>query len=118
MIVQTPSATSSIGSEGMFEDETWPGFISDDIEEFVSKAVELYNDENKWNEAKNNAHTLLKSKYDGNILGKELIKKIDEVYENLEEHRLNNFTGSMLRHHSMSSTKYMSQWIAEKNKTK
>ena len=118
MIMQTPSVTSSIGSEGMFEDETWPGFISDDIEEFVNKAVELYNDENKWNEAKDNAHVLLKSKYDAKILGQQLIEKIDEVYENLEDHRLNNFTGSMLRHHSMSSTKYMSQWIAEKNKTK
>ena len=118
MITQTPSATTSVGSEGMFTDETWPGFISDDIEEFVSKAVELYNDENKWNEAKDNAHILLKSKYDSKILEKKLIEKIDEVYENLEVHRLNNFTGSMLRHHSMASTKYMSQWIAEKNKIK
>lgn len=118
MITQTPSATTSVGSEGMFTDETWPGFISDVIDDFVSKSVELYNDVNKWNEAKQNAHILLKSKYDSKILGKNLIKKIDEVYENLEEHRLNNFTGSMLRHHSMASTKYMSQWIAEKNKIK
>mgnify|MGYP005995946635 FL=1 len=118
MITQTPSATSSVGSEGMFTDETWPGFISDDIEEFVNKAVELYNDENKWNEAKQNSYVLLKAKYDKNVLGKALLKKVDEVYVNLEEHRLNNFTGSMLRHHSMASTKYMSQWIAEKNKIK
>lgn len=118
MITQTPSATSSVGSEGMFTDETWPGFISDDIEEFVNKAVELYNDENKWNEAKQNSYVLLKAKYDKNVLGKALLKKVDEVYVNLEEHRLNNFTGSMLGHHSMASTKYMSQWIAEKNKIK
>ncbi|MEG3695920.1 glycosyltransferase, partial [Vibrio coralliirubri] len=36
----------------------------------------------------------------------------------LESHRLDNFFGSMLKHHSMASTKYMSQWIAEKNKIK
>jgi O-antigen biosynthesis protein len=116
MIMQTPSITSSIGSEGMYEDETWPGFISDDLEEFAKKAVELYNDEKLWNEAKENSTILLKSKYDADILSKKLIEKIDEVYENLEEHRLDNFIGSMLRHHSMASTKYMSQWIEEKNK--
>jgi len=43
------------------------------------------------------------------------ISKIQKVEEELESHRLNNFTGSMLRHHTMASTKYMSQWIAEKN---
>ena len=116
MIMQTPSITSSIGSEGMYENETWPGFISDDLEEFAKKAVELYNDEKLWNEAKENSTVLLKSKYDESILSKKLIEKVDEVYENLEEHRLNNFIGSMLRHHSMASTKYMSQWIEEKNK--
>ncbi|WP_197682247.1 glycosyltransferase [Poseidonibacter parvus] len=118
MITQTPSATTSLGSEGMYENEKWPGFISDDIEEFVNKAVELYNDENKWNEAKQNSHILLKAKYDKKVLGKALLEKVDEVYSNINEHRINNFTGSMLRHHSMASTKYMSQWIAQKNKTK
>ena len=118
MIMQTPSATSSIGSEGMFEDEQWPGIISDEIDDFVEKTVELYKNEDKWNKAKQNAHILLKSKYDGKVLGENLLKKVNEVYKNLQEHRLNNFTGSMLRHHSMSSTKYMSQWIAEKNKVK
>ncbi len=116
MIMQTPSITSSIGSEGMYENETWPGFISDDLEEFAKKAVELYNDEKLWNEAKENSTVLLKSKYDESILSKKLIEKVDEVYENLKEHRLDNFMGSMLRHHSMASTKYMSQWIEEKNK--
>lgn len=116
MIMQTPSITSSIGSEGMYENETWPGFISDDLEEFAKKAVELYNDEKLWNGAKENSTVLLKSKYDESILSKKLIEKVDEVYENLKEHRLDNFMGSMLRHHSMASTKYMSQWIEEKNK--
>ncbi len=116
MIMQTPSITSSIGSEGMYENETWPGFISDEVEEFAKKAVELYNDKKLWNEAKINSSILLKSKYDADILSKQLIEKIDEVYENLEEYRLENFIGSMLKHHSMASTKYMSQWIEEKNK--
>lgn len=118
MITQTPSITTSIGSEGMYENETWPGFISDDLEEFANKAVELYNNEKLWNEAKENSTILLKSKYDANTLSKKLINRVAEVYEDLEEHRLKNFTGSMLKHHTMASTKYMSQWIEEKNKIK
>lgn len=118
MITKTPSITTSVGSEGMYDSEAWPGFISDDMEEFASKAVELYKNEDLWNKSKDNCDTLLSSKYNATILGENLILKIKELEENREEHRVENFMGSMLRHHSMASTKYMSQWIAQKNKDK
>jgi len=66
--------------------------------------------------AQANAIKLLHARYDSEISGAELIEKILDVLENLDQHRLKNFTGSMLKHHTMMSTKYMSQWIAEKNK--
>ena len=116
MIMQTPSVTSSVGSEGMYDNESWPGYISDEIEEFVQKAVLLYNNKDEWEEAQRNAKILLASKYDKNILSKNLISKIDDVIQTLKEHRLNNFLGGMLKHHTMASTKYMSQWIELKNK--
>lgn len=115
MIMQTPSVTTSLGSEGMHHQEPWPGVVTDDITEFVTAAVELYNDEQAWIDAQQHASSLLKKNYDKNILGPKLITKIIEVTENLDAHRLANFTGSMLKHHSMMSTKYMSQWIAAKN---
>ena len=118
MITKTPSITTSVGSEGMYTNEAWPGFISDDMEEFAAKAVELYKNEDLWNKSKDNCDTLLSSKYNATILGENLILKIKELEENREEHRVENFMGSMLRHHSMASTKYMSQWIAQKNKDK
>jgi hypothetical protein len=37
------------------------------------------------------------------------------IKANLAEHRLQNFVGSMLHHHSLASTKYMSKWIEAKN---
>ena len=116
MIMQTPSITTSIGAEGMYE-EDWPGVIADDVEVFVEAAVKLYSDEEAWYQAQSNAPKLLKARYDAKALNVGLIQKIIQTEENLEEHRLNNFTGAMLKHHSMMSTKYMSQWIAEKNKT-
>ncbi len=115
MIVQTPSVTTSLGSEGMHQQEIWPGAVVDDMNDFVDAAVHLYNDEQAWLQAQQHAHRLLNSRYDSKALSQSLINRILEVEESLLQHRLNNFTGSMLRHHTMSSTKYMSQWIAAKN---
>ncbi|HDY84353.1 MAG TPA: glycosyltransferase, partial [Methylophaga sp.] len=115
MIMQTPSVTSSLGSEGMHDQEPWPGFIQDDVTEFVTAAVNLYNNEQVWLKAQQQASSLLASLYDNRLLGPRLIATIIDITANLASHRLANFTGSMLKHHSMMSTKYMSQWIAAKN---
>lgn len=116
MISQTPSITTSVGSEGMHQLEPWPGVIIDDLPGFAEAAVQLYNNEQDWLDAQQNGKALLNALYDGKILGDQLINKISDTEKNLTDHRLNNFTGGMLKHHSMMSTKYMSQWIAEKNK--
>jgi len=115
MISQTPSITTSIGSEGMHDGNLWPGSVVNDATKFADAAVKLYNDEQEWLSAQKNGSKLLKARYDGKVLGDQLINKITETEENLEQHRLNNFTGSMLKHHTMKSTQYMSQWIAAKN---
>ena len=126
MIAQTPSITSSLGSEGMHQEygdnkdghksEPWGGAIADDAETFVTAAVTLYQDEKAWTQAQKHGTALLYTHYNDKVLGEALISKILDVQKNLTQHRLNNFTGAMLKHHSMMSTKYMSQWIAEKNK--
>jgi hypothetical protein len=120
MISQTPSITTSVGSEGMHqppETEPWPGVIADDVNEFADAAVNLYNNEQEWLSAQINGYKLLRARFDGNLLGAQLINRITKVEEDLGQHRLNNFTGSMLKHHTMKSTQYMSQWIAAKNAT-
>ncbi|MEZ9070181.1 glycosyltransferase [Vibrio splendidus] len=120
MKLQTPNVTSEIGSEGMLPqgDLQWPGAVSDDIDEFVEQAVALYKDEEKWLKAQSQCHSILEAHYEQNQLGDKLIERLITLNSELESHRLDNFFGSMLKHHSMASTKYMSQWIAEKNKIK
>lgn len=120
MKLQTPNVTSEIGSEGMLPqgDLQWPGAVADDIDEFVEQAVALYKDEEKWLKAQSQCHSILAAHYEQNQLGDTLIERLTALESDLESHRLDNFFGSMLKHHSMASTKYMSQWIAEKNKTK
>ena len=118
MIAQTPSITTSLGAEGMYDpnNEDWAGVIADDITDFVNAAVKLYTAEDAWLQAQQNAVPLLQANYNSRVLGNQLIIKITDIEENLKQHRLNNFTGAMLKHHTMMSTKYMSQWIAAKNK--
>ncbi|MDH5895808.1 glycosyltransferase [Vibrio splendidus] len=120
MKLQTPNVTSEIGSEGMLPqgELQWPGAVEDDIDEFVEAAVALYKDEEKWLKAQSQCHSILETHYEQNQLGDKLIERLTALESELESHRLDNFFGSMLKHHSMASTKYMSQWIAEKNKTK
>ena len=120
MKLQTPNVTSDIGSEGMLPEGElqWPGAVADDIDEFVEQAVALYKDEEKWLKAQSQCHSILEAHYEQNRLGDKLIERLIALDSELESHRLDNFFGSMLKHHSMASTKYMSQWIAEKNKIK
>ncbi|CDT51230.1 glycosyltransferase [Vibrio coralliirubri] len=120
MKLQTPNVTSEIGSEGMLPqgELQWPGAVADDIDAFVEQAVALYKDEEKWLKAQSQCHSILEAHYEQNQLGDKLIERLIALESELEPHRLDNFFGSMLKHHSMASTKYMSQWIAEKNKIK
>ncbi|TCV21175.1 glycosyltransferase [Vibrio crassostreae] len=120
MKLQTPNVTSEIGSEGMLPqgELQWPGAVADDIDEFVEQAVALYKDEDKWLQAQSQCHSILEAHYEQNQLGEKLIERLIALESELKSHRLDNFFGSMLKHHSMASTKYMSQWIAEKNKIK
>ena len=112
----TPIVTTDIGAEGMTGDLPWPGLIANDVESIARNAVELYQNKNLWNKSQQAIQPLLKDRYDGEKLGKELIAKISLLQNNLTQHRQQNFIGAMLNHHTMKSTQYMSKWIEAKNK--
>ena len=115
MLCGIPSVTTSIGSEGMNDEIPWSGFVEDEIAKFVEKAVLLYTDKYQWNQAQQRGIEIINTKFDKEQLTPLLFKCIDKVFSNLEQHRNNNFTGKMLMHHSLQSSKYMSKWIQEKN---
>lgn len=116
MIMQTPSVTTNIGAEGMHNDLPWPGKLANNAEDFANAAVELYNNQTDFEHAQQTGNTLLNTLYDKVKLSAALINKIDVISSDLTAHREKNFTGQMLKHHTMRSTQYMAQWIAEKNK--
>ena len=117
MIMQTPSVTTAIGAEGMTVTQTtWPGAVADAIDDFVDASVRLYGDKQAWQAAQKSIPYHLHARFDGEKIAKQFIEKVNHVRHNIEQQRLNNFMGAMLKHHTMTSTKYLSQWIMEKNK--
>mgnify|MGYP001579118610 FL=1 len=116
MLCGTPSVTTSIGSEGMNDEIPWSGFVEDEIANFVEKAVLLYTDKIQWNQAQQRGIEIINTKFHKEQLTPLFFRCIDQVFSNLEQHRNNNFTGKMLMHHSLQSSKYMSKWIQEKNR--
>lgn len=59
---------------------------------------------------------LINNRFLKEIWSNALIEIIDETILHVKDHRLQNFTGAMLKHQSLQATKFMSKWIEEKNK--
>ena len=116
MIMGTPSVTTAIGSEGMHGQLPWGGAIENEPAHFADAAVSLYQDAELWHSAQQQSKLILNTFYQADSLGSNLIQRIEQLGANLADHRHANFLGAMLKHHTMASTKYMSQWITEKNK--
>jgi glycosyltransferase involved in cell wall biosynthesis len=115
MICGTPSVTTSIGAEGMCSNFPWNGFIEDDFADFALIAAELYTKKNLWQNAQETGIDIINKIYDKEKISPLFIKRIEEIQQNLEQHRTHNFLGSLLQHQSLQATKYMSKWIEAKN---
>lgn len=115
MLCGTPSVTTAIGAEGMGADSAWPGVIANTPEAIAQGAIALYQQHGLWQQCQAEGYNVLKQSFDARKLGPELISHLLQIKQNLVQHRLANFTGTMLQHHQHKSTKYMSQWIEAKN---
>lgn len=116
MLCGTPNITTPIGAEAMGDEQAWPGAIEQSAESLATAAVALYQDRARWTQAQEDGRQLLTRRYDQNLHGPALLKCLAQCRSNLANHRRDNFTGSMLRHHAHKSTQYMSQWIEAKNR--
>jgi glycosyltransferase involved in cell wall biosynthesis len=117
-----PAITTSIGAEGLYESQALTGkldtcFSVNEFEEFAMQAIELYNDETSWTQLQSNMADWISTRFCQQKYSDSLIQSLHYIIEHLDQHRLNNFTGAMMRHHSMKSTQYMAQWIEAKNKS-
>ncbi|MBO3098886.1 glycosyltransferase family 4 protein [Gelidibacter sp. DF109] len=111
----TPCVMTSIAAEGMFGTLEPNGYVDDSTELFVENAVLLYGNDALWREKQHNGFDILNRRFDKMIFHDRLFNVIDETIQHLKNHRHLNFTGLMLHHHLLQSTKYMSKWIEAKN---
>jgi glycosyltransferase involved in cell wall biosynthesis len=116
MLHGAPNVTTSIGAEGMQGYLAWSGEIEDSPERFAEAAVKLYSEESLWQQAQQNGAQIIRDIFDKNKYENDLVEKILMLKNKLAEHRLNNFTGAMLMHHTVLSSRYMALWIETKNK--
>lgn len=122
MLTGTPSVTTEIGAESMYIDPVnysehdWPGFINESDNEIAESAIELYENETCWKNKQNNIFSIVNAIFNKPVNEMKFMASLSHVEAGLVEHRNNNFTGKMLRHHTMKSAMYMSQWIEVKNK--
>ncbi|MBP2283247.1 hypothetical protein H4V97_001565 [Flavobacterium sp. CG_23.5] len=112
----TPSVTTTIGAESMQDNLPWNGFVEDNPQLFADKAVVLYQDKNTWLQAQKNGMDIINTHYLRILFADDFKEYIRSLQSNLPQHRLNNFMGELLQHHTLKSTKYMAKWIEEKNK--
>jgi len=111
----TPTVTTTIGSEGMHNNLPWNGFVTDDLNNFSEKAVELYNNKVLWKSSQKKGITIINSIYDKEKLSNPFVDRIRALQQDIDSHRTQNFIGSLLQHQTLKATKYMSKWIEAKN---
>jgi len=116
MVVGTPSVTTPIGSEGISNDSFWNGYIADDWEDFILKAIELYSNTMVWNTSQLSGVDILKHKFSIDMYRVSFFNSIETLSNTLNTHRKFNFIGAILQKESHASTKFMSKWIEAKNK--
>ena len=112
----TPSVTTSIGAEGMSGGLEWCGFIENTATKFADTAVKLYEDQTQWQKAQTQGTVILQTYFGAHDYAQLFVDRLNELQENIDAERKQNFIGAMLRHHTLKSTQYMSQWIEAKNK--
>lgn len=113
---ETPSVTTNIGAEAMRDGSEWGGLIENNAQAIANAAVKLYCDEFIWQQSQQQGTKILQNYFNGENYSQLLIGRVKSLQQHLELERQQNFIGAMLRHHSLKSTQYMSQWIEAKNK--
>lgn len=112
----TPSVTTTIGAEGMHGILDWNGYIENDHTAFVEAAIRLYTVQQTWENAQEQGKSLINTLYAKTSLEHILVQKIEQLQNELIQHRSQNFIGALLQHQTLQSTKFMGKWIEEKNR--
>ncbi|GGW76533.1 glycosyl transferase [Alteromonas halophila] len=114
MATHTPSVTSAIGAEGLGDSTRWPGAIAETHAEFTEQAARLYNQQHDWYNAVDKSADCLAA-YRKDDADSQLFSRLKRLIAQPQAHRSRLFLQGMLWHHTLTSNRYMTQWIEAKN---
>lgn len=107
----TPYVTTAVGAEGITGAKSY-----NEAQQFADQAILLYKERLLWKNEQEIGISVINAGFDIAILAPLFLERIATLKKDLKAHRMANFTGQILQHHSLQSTKYMSKWIEVKNK--
>jgi glycosyltransferase involved in cell wall biosynthesis len=111
-----PSVTTSVGVEGISQENHWNGIVVNNPNEFANAAIKLYTDKFFWIQSQITGYKILNSRFKKSIFDDQLRLRLEELSFNILEIRKRNYIGVILFRNQNLATKYMSKWIEEKNK--
>lgn len=114
----TPSITTAIGAEGLAGDFPFSGIVSETVEAIVQASVNLYTQKKEWLKFQENGFVIINKRFNKNKFSEEFKIHLNKLLNAKEKYRNHNFIGQILQYKNLQATKYMSKWIAEKNKSK
>lgn len=110
-----PNVTTKTGAEAMTFNNLWSGFIVENNEDFIEKAVDLYQHKTFWENAQDIGRIIIENKFLKTNFQQEFYEKINHLLENIALLRTQNFMGRILQQNSLQASKYLSKWIMLKN---
>ena len=114
----TPSVTTSVGAEDMILNNEWSGGLGNTPEEIATAAIELYTNENLWQEKQQIGFDTIEWRYNAETYLTAFDVHLNTLYQNLESHRSLSFTSKLMQQQTVMSAHYMSLWIMEKTNSK
>lgn len=113
-----PNITTKIGAEAMHGNLPWNGFVVEDDDRFVEKAINLYNNQDLWYQCQKQGYNLVENRYKKEQFYPIFEEKIQSISTKIKAHRMRNYFGKILLHHTLQSSKYLGKWIEEKQKNR
>jgi uncharacterized membrane protein YgaE (UPF0421/DUF939 family) len=107
-----------LATEGICEDNQWPGLVTHNEDDFVDAVVKLYNHETLWSECQTKCNDLLTKWHAEQNTQDLLYERIEKLRTELSTFRQRHILSRVLNHHTLKTSQYMSQWIEAKNKLK
>ena len=133
----TPSVTTAIGAEGMGASaspatkvdlqqmtetpqldivEDFAGLVAENPADIAQAAIDLYQNQQLWHQKQQLGYLILQQQFARSTLEPQIWRQLEQIRQQLHDHRAQHFYGAMLRFHHHRSTRFMGQWIEAKTK--